>query len=174
MHETVPKLVQGPEQEEARGAHRVDVLHCMSNPPDKLPIVVIWTEPEARCGDGSEGEFEACVTPLTNQCGLLAAQSADPPTYIWWRTRFSRATEAAALRVFRHRLRPVRHGFRYRRNAVEASLARRPGPRRFAGMTTRTLAFPALSLVGAPGFEPGTSCPPDKRANQAAPRPVNR
>jgi hypothetical protein len=26
--------------------------------------------------------------------------------------------------------------------------------------------------VGAPGFEPGTSCPPDKRANQAAPRPV--
>src|SRR5207244_4148048 len=86
MHEPVPKLVQGPEQEEARGAHRVDVLHCMSNPPDKLPIVVIWTEPEARCGDGSEGEFEACVTPLTNQCGLLAAQSADPPTYIWWRT----------------------------------------------------------------------------------------
>ena len=29
-----------------------------------------------------------------------------------------------------------------------------------------------LFLVGAPGFEPGTSCPPDKRANQAAPRPV--
>ena len=29
-------------------------------------------------------------------------------------------------------------------------------------------------LVGAPGFEPGTSCPPDKRANQAAPRPVDR
>src|SRR6187455_598018 len=26
--------------------------------------------------------------------------------------------------------------------------------------------------IGAPGFEPGTSCPPDKRANQAAPRPV--
>src|SRR5438093_67054 len=63
MHETVPQLVQGPEQEEARGAHRVAVLHCMSNPPDKLPIVVIWTEPEARCGDGCEGEFEACVTP---------------------------------------------------------------------------------------------------------------
>jgi hypothetical protein len=29
-----------------------------------------------------------------------------------------------------------------------------------------------LSVIGAPGFEPGTSCPPDKRANQAAPRPV--
>jgi hypothetical protein len=29
-------------------------------------------------------------------------------------------------------------------------------------------------LVGLPGFEPGTSCPPDKRANQAAPQPVNR
>jgi hypothetical protein len=28
-----------------------------------------------------------------------------------------------------------------------------------------------LIPVGAPGFEPGTSCPPDKRANQAAPRP---
>jgi hypothetical protein len=27
-------------------------------------------------------------------------------------------------------------------------------------------------VIGAPGFEPGTSCPPDKRANQAAPRPV--
>jgi hypothetical protein len=26
--------------------------------------------------------------------------------------------------------------------------------------------------VGVPGFEPGTSCPPDKRANQAAPHPV--
>src|SRR6266576_3631896 len=27
--------------------------------------------------------------------------------------------------------------------------------------------------VGVPGFEPGTSCPPDKRANQAAPHPVS-
>ena len=27
-------------------------------------------------------------------------------------------------------------------------------------------------LVGAPRFELGTSCPPDMRANQAAPRPV--
>ena len=26
--------------------------------------------------------------------------------------------------------------------------------------------------IGAPRFELGTSCPPDKRANQAAPRPV--
>jgi hypothetical protein len=32
----------------------------------------------------------------------------------------------------------------------------------------------AIRVVGAPGFEPGTSCPPDKRANQAAPRPVGR
>ena len=31
-----------------------------------------------------------------------------------------------------------------------------------------------FSAIGAPGFEPGTSCPPDKRANQAAPRPVSR
>ena len=27
-------------------------------------------------------------------------------------------------------------------------------------------------MVGAPGFEPGTSSPPDWHANQAAPRPV--
>jgi hypothetical protein len=27
-------------------------------------------------------------------------------------------------------------------------------------------------LIGAPGLEPGTSSPPDWRANQAAPRPV--
>ena len=26
-------------------------------------------------------------------------------------------------------------------------------------------------MVGAAGFEPTTSCPPDKRANRAAPRP---
>jgi hypothetical protein len=26
-------------------------------------------------------------------------------------------------------------------------------------------------LVGPPGFEPGTSCTPSKRASQAAPRP---
>ena len=41
---------------------------------------------------------------------------------------FLRPTEAPALHVFRHRLGPVRHGFRYRRHSVEASLARRPGP----------------------------------------------
>jgi hypothetical protein len=29
-----------------------------------------------------------------------------------------------------------------------------------------------LFYIGAPRFELGTSCPPDKRANQAAPRPV--
>jgi hypothetical protein len=28
-------------------------------------------------------------------------------------------------------------------------------------------------VIGVPGFEPGTSCPPDKRANQAAPHPVS-
>src|SRR5689334_736376 len=28
-----------------------------------------------------------------------------------------------------------------------------------------------LVLVGPPGFEPGTSCTPSKRASQAAPRP---
>ena len=27
------------------------------------------------------------------------------------------------------------------------------------------------NLVGPPGFEPGTSCTPSKRASQAAPRP---
>jgi hypothetical protein len=30
----------------------------------------------------------------------------------------------------------------------------------------------ASGSIGAPGFEPGTSSPPDWRANQAAPRPV--
>ncbi len=29
------------------------------------------------------------------------------------------------------------------------------------------------TLVGPPGFEPGTSCTPSKRASQAAPRPEN-
>lgn len=29
-----------------------------------------------------------------------------------------------------------------------------------------------LDVVGLPRFELGTSCPPDKRANQAAPQPV--
>ena len=29
-------------------------------------------------------------------------------------------------------------------------------------------------LVGPPGFEPGTSCTPSKRASQAAPRPEQR
>ena len=31
-----------------------------------------------------------------------------------------------------------------------------------------------MMMVGLPGFEPGTSCPPDKRANQAAPQPVSQ
>ena len=31
---------------------------------------------------------------------------------------------------------------------------------------------PLNQAIGAPGFEPGTSSPPDWRANQAAPRPV--
>ena len=30
----------------------------------------------------------------------------------------------------------------------------------------------AVLLVGLAGFEPTTSCPPDKRANQAAPQPA--
>src|SRR4029078_2046865 len=30
---------------------------------------------------------------------------------------------------------------------------------------------PSLSCVGPAGFEPATFCPPDRRANQAAPRP---
>jgi hypothetical protein len=57
---------------------------CSSSPPDKRPIVVIWAEPEQRCSAGS-GDFEACVTPLTTQCGLLGAVSPEPPTYVWWR-----------------------------------------------------------------------------------------
>ena len=40
--------------------------------------------------------------------------------------------------------------------------------RKWYGRTAETPSNP----VGAPGFEPGTSCPPDKRANQAAPRPA--
>jgi hypothetical protein len=35
-------------------------------------------------------------------------------------------------------------------------------------------ANPHEHLIGAPGFEPGTSSPPDWHANQAAPRPVTR
>jgi hypothetical protein len=35
-------------------------------------------------------------------------------------------------------------------------------------------ALQAIRTVGAPGLEPGTSSPPDWRANQAAPRPVGR
>src|SRR5215475_6996237 len=38
--------------------------------------------------------------------------------------------------------------------------------------TGRPRVSGAFLFIGAPGFEPGTSCPPDKRANQAAPRPV--
>src|ERR1700681_2561268 len=37
---------------------------------------------------------------------------------------------------------------------------------------TRRIARKSLRyLVGPPGFEPGTSCTPSKRASQAAPRP---
>src|SRR5205085_10276202 len=50
----------------------------------------------------------------------------------------------------------------------------RDAPWRICWSGNRITAVPASSLVGAPGFEPGTSCPPDKRANQAAPRPVDR
>src|SRR3954449_6736801 len=42
---------------------------------------------------------------------------------------------------------------------------------RFRGLGTYCTAL-VLFLIGAPRFELGTSCPPDKRANQAAPRPV--
>lgn len=58
---------------------------CEASLPDKQPIVLIWAEPELRCSGDSEADFEACVMPLTNQCGLLAEVFPDPPTYIWWR-----------------------------------------------------------------------------------------
>src|SRR6266550_4720319 len=51
---------------------------CETSPPDKLPIAVIWTDPELRCGDTAE-DFEACTDPLTNQCGLLAEVFPEPP-----------------------------------------------------------------------------------------------
>src|SRR6185437_9853563 len=35
-------------------------------------------------------------------------------------------------------------------------------------------ANPRLLVVGATGFEPATPCPPDRCANQAAPRPATR
>jgi hypothetical protein len=57
---------------------------CDANLPDNQPIVVIWTDPELRCSGGSGADFEACVTPLTNQCSLVATVSPVPPTYIWW------------------------------------------------------------------------------------------
>jgi hypothetical protein len=38
--------------------------------------------------------------------------------------------------------------------------------------TRKAASHAACPLVGAPGLEPGTSSPPDWRANQAAPRPV--
>ena len=58
------------------------------------------------------------------------------------------------------------HGRRSRGVGREQELAvwARIGRNRFGPIRS----FP----VGAPGFEPGTSCPPDKRANQAAPRPA--
>jgi hypothetical protein len=39
-------------------------------------------------------------------------------------------------------------------------------------LNEKSRLFAATFRVGAPGFEPGTSSPPDWRANQAAPRPV--
>jgi hypothetical protein len=36
----------------------------------------------------------------------------------------------------------------------------------------KTASYAASPPIGAPGLEPGTSSPPDWRANQAAPRPV--
>jgi hypothetical protein len=44
----------------------------------------------------------------------------------------------------------------------------RSGRRRMSPLALKPLGY----AVGVPGFEPGTSCPPDKRANQAAPHPV--
>ena len=58
---------------------------CQASLSEKQPIVVIWSEPELRCSGGSQADFEACVTPLTNECGLLAEIFAKPSTYIWWR-----------------------------------------------------------------------------------------
>ena len=55
---------------------------------------------------------------------------------------------------------------------------RLPSPRLYThcwqGHKTESRSAHTSQAVGAPGFEPGTSCPPDKRANQAAPRPVER
>ena len=53
---------------------------------------------------------------------------------------------------------------------------RRPGfnTHCWQGHKTESRSAHTSQAVGAPGFEPGTSCPPDKRANQAAPRPVER
>ena len=55
---------------------------------------------------------------------------------------------------------------------------RLPSPRLYIhcwqGHKTESRSAHTSQAVGAPGFEPGTSCPPDKRANQAAPRPVER
>src|SRR5258705_4165113 len=44
--------------------------------------------------------------------------------------------------------------------------------RRLSGYAFKSPALAGLSLIGAPRFELGTSCPPDRHANQAAPRPV--
>ncbi len=57
---------------------------CSATPPHESPIVVIWTEPELRCNSGSEADFEACIAPLTVQCGLGRF------TYIWWKRDSSR------------------------------------------------------------------------------------
>jgi hypothetical protein len=45
--------------------------------------------------------------------------------------------------------------------------------RKFQHETQKAPLMRGFSMVGAPGFEPGTSSPPDWRANQAAPRPVD-
>ena len=45
-------------------------------------------------------------------------------------------------------------------------------PNGWVAKTSLCELSPGEIPVGVPGFEPGTSCPPDKRANQAAPHPV--
>jgi hypothetical protein len=43
--------------------------------------------------------------------------------------------------------------------------------RKLLSLNFVTRNTPNDELVGLAGFEPTTSCPPDKRANQAAPQP---
>jgi hypothetical protein len=48
----------------------------------KWPIVVISTKREPGCQRSAQ-EFDACMAPLSIQCGL-GEESPEPPTYIWW------------------------------------------------------------------------------------------